>query len=77
MISQVQPCTAKAKGTPTCNWQLGEYGGISESTYPSGEGLLNTGGAFNAGQYSNPTVDKYINESTVASTFRPTRTTRT
>jgi peptide/nickel transport system substrate-binding protein len=71
VISQVQPCTAKAVGTPTCNWQLGEYGGISESTYPSGEGLLNTGGAFNAGQYSNPTIDKYINESAVANTLQP------
>ena len=64
VISQVQPCTAKGKATPTCNWQLGQYGGISLSTYPSGEGLLNTGGAFNAVQYSNPTVDKLINEST-------------
>jgi peptide/nickel transport system substrate-binding protein len=70
VISQVQPCVLpKYKGTPTCNWQLGEYGGISESTYPSGEGLLNTGGAFNAGQYSDPALDKLINESTVASTL--------
>jgi peptide/nickel transport system substrate-binding protein len=69
VISQVQACTAKGIGTPTCNWQLGEYGGISESTYPSGEGLLNTGGAFNAGQYSNATLDKLINESTTASTL--------
>jgi len=69
VISQVQPCTTKGIGTPTCNWQLGEYGGISESTYPSGEGLLNTGGAFNAGQYSNPTLDSLINESTTASTL--------
>ena len=71
VISQVQPCTAKAVGTPTCNWQLGEYGGISESTYPSGEGLLNTGGAFNAGQYSNPAIDNFINQSAVASTLQP------
>ncbi len=66
VISQVQACTAKGKGTPTCNWQLGQYGGISLSTYPSGEGLLNTGGAFNAGQYSNPTVDNLINETSTA-----------
>jgi peptide/nickel transport system substrate-binding protein len=69
VISQVQACTPKGIGTPTCNWQLGEYGGISESTYPSGEGLLNTGGAFNAGEYSNPTLDKLISESTTASTL--------
>jgi peptide/nickel transport system substrate-binding protein len=71
VISQVQPCTAKGKGTPTCNWQLGEYGGISLGTYPSIDGLLNTGGAFNAGQYSNPTLDKLINESTTAPTLTP------
>ncbi|MGC8626743.1 MAG: ABC transporter substrate-binding protein [Acidimicrobiales bacterium] len=70
VISQVQPCILpKDKGTPYCNWQLGEYGGISLSTYPSGEGLLNTGGAFNAGQYSDPALDKLINESTVANTL--------
>jgi peptide/nickel transport system substrate-binding protein len=66
VISQVQACTPKGKGTPTCNWQLGQYGGISLSTYPSGEGLLNTGGAFNAGQYSNPTLDNLINETSTA-----------
>ena len=67
VISQVQQCTKKGLGTPTCNWQLGEYGGISLSTYPSGEGLLNTGGAFNAGQFSDPTLDKLIQNSTTSS----------
>lgn len=67
VISQVQQCILpKDKGTPTCNWQLGEYGGISLATYPSGEGLLNTGGAFNAGQYSNPTLDSLIQDSTTS-----------
>lgn len=70
VIAQVQACQLpKDKGTPTCNWQLGEYGGISESTYPSGDGLLNTGGAFNAGQYSNPTLDNLITKSTSAKTL--------
>ncbi len=68
MIAQVQPCVLpKDKGTPYCKWQLGEYGGISLSTYPSGEGLLNTGGAFNAGQFSDPTLDKLIQNSTTSS----------
>jgi peptide/nickel transport system substrate-binding protein len=72
VISQVQPCVLpKDANTPTCNWQLGEYGGISESTYPSGYGLLNTGGAFNAGQFSNSAIDTLIQESTVASTLGP------
>jgi len=67
VVTQVQPCVLpKDKGTPVCNWQLGEYGGISLSTYPSGEGLLNTGGAFNAGQFSDPTLDKLIQESTTS-----------
>ncbi|MGH9104969.1 MAG: ABC transporter substrate-binding protein [Acidimicrobiales bacterium] len=69
VIAQVQACTPKGKGTPKCNWQLGEYGGISEATYPGGDGLLNTGGAFNAGQYSNPTLDRLIQDSTTAKTL--------
>ena len=69
VIAQVQACTPKGMGTPTCNWQLGEYGGLSESTFPGGEGVLNTGGAFNAGQYSNPTLDNLINESTTSGTL--------
>ena len=36
---------------------------------PSGEGVFNTGGAFNAGQYSNPALDKLINQSTVVSSL--------
>jgi peptide/nickel transport system substrate-binding protein len=72
VVSQVQPCVLpKDKGTPTCNWQLGEYGVLGLSTYPSGEGVFNTGGAFNAGQYSNPTMDKLISESTVAPSLAP------
>lgn len=67
VYSTTVPCILpKNKGTATCNWQLGEYGGLGLSTYPSGEGVFNTGGAFNAGQYSNPTLDKYIAESTTA-----------
>lgn len=68
VIQTVQPCVLpKEKSAPTCTWQLGEYGGISESTYPSGEGLINTGGALNAGSFSDPVLDKYISESTVSS----------
>jgi peptide/nickel transport system substrate-binding protein len=65
VIAQATPCVLpKGKGTPACNWQLAFWGGVGLSTYPSGEGLLNTGGGLNVGQYSNPTLDKYINEST-------------
>jgi peptide/nickel transport system substrate-binding protein len=70
VVSQVQPCILpKDKGTPTCNWQLGEYGGLGLATFPSGTGVFNTGGAFNSGQYSNPTLDKLINESTVSTSL--------
>jgi peptide/nickel transport system substrate-binding protein len=72
VLAQVEPCVLpKGKGTPACEWQLGEWGGLGLSTYPSGEGVFNTGGAFNFGQYSNPTLDKLINESTVAGTLTP------
>jgi peptide/nickel transport system substrate-binding protein len=72
VLAQTSQCvTPKAKGTPACDWQLGEWGGLGLSTYPTGEGVFNTGGAFNYGQYSNPTLDKLINESTVASTLAP------
>ncbi len=71
VIAQVQACVKKDYGTPTCNWQLGEYGGLSQSTFPSLAGVFNTGGGFNAGSYSNPTLDKLINESTVAPTLAP------
>jgi peptide/nickel transport system substrate-binding protein len=31
--------------------------------YPSGEGLLQTGAFFNSGHYSDPTMDRLINDS--------------
>jgi len=72
VITDVEPCVLpKFKTAPTCTWQLGEFGVLGESTYPSGEGVLNTGGAFNSGSYSNPTLDKYITESTSAPTLQP------
>ncbi len=72
VVSQVQPCVLpKDKNTPYCSWQLGEYGGISLSTYPSGDELFETGAAFNAGQYSNPTLDRYIKEVFTAPNLQP------
>jgi len=70
VIAQVQPCVLpKDKNSPLCSWQLGEYGGLSLSTYPAGAGVLNTGGAFNAGQYSNPTLNRLIEQSTTSSSL--------
>jgi peptide/nickel transport system substrate-binding protein len=70
VLGVAEPCVLpKGKGTPACGWQLVFWGGVGLATYPSGEGIFNTGGGLNVGSYSNPTLDKYINESTVASTL--------
>jgi peptide/nickel transport system substrate-binding protein len=69
VITVVSPCVKK--GTPQCNWQLGEWGGLGLSTYPSGEGVFNTDGAFNVGSFSDPLLDKYIAESTTANNLGP------
>ena len=72
VLSVATPCVLpKGKGTPACNWQLVFWGGVGESTYPSGEGIFNTGGGLNVGSYSNTTLDGYINNSTIASTLGP------
>ena len=63
VLSIVNQCVKP--GTPQCNWQLGEWGGLGLSTYPSGDGVLNTGGAFNVGGFSDPVLDKEIQQSTV------------
>ncbi len=49
VIGEVQPCAT------SCNWQIGEYGGISYSTLPTGDGLFLPGAGLNAGDYANPT----------------------
>jgi len=72
VLTVVAPCVLpKGKGTPQCSWAIGDWGGLSLSTYPVGLGVFNTGGSFNFGQFSDPVLDKYINESTVASTLAP------
>ncbi|HZD65983.1 MAG TPA: peptide ABC transporter substrate-binding protein [Acidimicrobiales bacterium] len=42
------------------NWALGEYGGFSYSTVPTGNQLFLTGAALNSGHYSNPVDDRNI-----------------
>lgn len=41
-------------------WGLAQFGGMTESIYPSTNNLFNTGGSFNAGGYSDPTMDALI-----------------
>lgn len=57
ILAQDSVCTP---GQSACAWQMSDFGGIQMSTYPTGDVLFETGGALNAGSYSDPTADKLI-----------------
>jgi peptide/nickel transport system substrate-binding protein len=44
-------------------WAMEDFGGETDSTYPTQFGFLNTGGSGQIGDYSNPTADSLINDS--------------
>jgi peptide/nickel transport system substrate-binding protein len=44
-------------------WAMVDFGGFTNSTYPTQFGVLNTGGSGQFGNYSNPTADSLINAS--------------
>jgi peptide/nickel transport system substrate-binding protein len=44
-------------------WAMEDFGGFTDSTYPTTLGVFNTGGAENEGDYSNPTANKLIDAS--------------
>jgi len=72
VLGIAEPCVLpKGKGSKACGWQLVFWGGVGLSTYPSGEGIFNTGAGLNVGSYSNTAVNNYISESTVAGTLAP------
>ena len=48
-------------------WAMQDFGGESNSTYPTTFSLFNTGGSNQIGDYSNPTADKLINDSITSS----------
>jgi peptide/nickel transport system substrate-binding protein len=51
-------------GKPYINkWAMEDFGGFTDSTYPTTLGVFNTGGAENEGDYSNPTANKLIDAS--------------
>ena len=51
-------------GKPYINkWAMEDFGGFTDSTYPTQLGVFNGPGALNEGTYSNPTADKLINAS--------------
>lgn len=48
----------------TCSWQMADWGGGSSLLpYPTGEGILSSGGQENAGHYSDPKADQLISAS--------------
>ena len=48
-------------------WAMQDFGGETNSTYPTTFSLFNTGGSNQIGNYSNPTADKLINDSITSS----------
>jgi peptide/nickel transport system substrate-binding protein len=44
-------------------WAMEDFGGETDSTYPTQFGFLNTGGSGQIGDYSNPQADSLINDS--------------
>jgi peptide/nickel transport system substrate-binding protein len=51
-------------GKPYINkWAMEDFGGFTDSTYPTTLGIFNTGGAENEGFYNNPTANSLINAS--------------
>jgi peptide/nickel transport system substrate-binding protein len=48
-------------------WAMSDFGGFSDSTYPTTEGLFNTGGSYDMGSYSDPHLDKLVNASVYSS----------
>ncbi|MEY9871928.1 peptide/nickel transport system substrate-binding protein [Streptacidiphilus sp. MAP12-33] len=48
------------------NWGMADFGGFSENIYPSTINLFNTGGSYNQGGFSDPTLDTLINNSMIS-----------
>jgi peptide/nickel transport system substrate-binding protein len=44
-------------------WAMSDFGGFTDSTYPTTEGLLNTGAGENIGDYDSPTLNQLIDDS--------------
>jgi len=48
------------------DWAMEDFGGFSNSTYPTTNGVFNTPGSFNIGSYSDPHADELIKASTTS-----------
>jgi len=44
-------------------WAMQDFGGFTDSTYPTTFGVFNSTGSFNVGGYTDPTADTYITAS--------------
>ncbi len=53
--------------TDANKWAMEDFGGETDSTYPTQFGFLNTGGSGQIGDYSNPQADSLINASVTGS----------
>jgi peptide/nickel transport system substrate-binding protein len=49
------------------DWAVSNYGSFAADYYPTSEGIFNTGGAFNSGDYSEPQADKLMSDSVFGS----------
>ncbi len=47
----------------TNDWGVNNYGGLFTDYYPTAEGVWNTGGGFNPGDYNDPTATSLMNDS--------------
>jgi len=60
LIGEMGTCTAASHPSASCGWQLSNFGYEPYPLYPNGAGYFDTGGAGNAGGYSDPTMDRLI-----------------
>ncbi len=66
VIANAVPC----KSSANCTWQFENWGGgwsYGPDFYPTGETIFETGSNINEGSFSNPTNDRYINETHLVS----------
>jgi len=62
MIQNYNDAAASSQ-TAENKWAMEDFGGETDSTYPTQFGFLNTGGSGQIGDYSNPQADSLINQS--------------
>jgi peptide/nickel transport system substrate-binding protein len=44
-------------------WAMSDFGGFTNSTYPTTQGLFNSGGSFNMGDFNNSTLNGLVDQS--------------